>query len=171
IERDGAAEVLGRRRRYDGLDEILDNFEGMKEAVADRNAQEEQDYLERAGAAEKMQLRDISEDEIDALETASFGTIGRTIEERHHFWQQVEKLERDPRGDKVKLDVNHDQRLWDLVLANRKTAPEPLKTHLDDKRNDAAPEAIILNQVATPEALAIYKWTYGLDPEFPIEIE
>lgn len=171
IERDGAAEKLGYRRRYDGLDGILDNFEGLKEAVADRNAQEQQDYLERAGAAEKMQLRNLRDDEIDALETASFGTIGRTIEERHHFWQQVEGLERNPRGDKVKLEINHDQRLWDLVLGNRKTAPEPLKAHLDAKRNDAAPEAMILNQVATPKALAIYKWVYGLNSEFPIKIE
>lgn len=171
IERDGAAEELGKRRRYDGLDEFLDNFEAMKEAVADRSAQEQQDYLERAGAAEKMQLRNITDDEIDALETASFGTIGRSIEERHHFWKEVEKLEADPRGDKVKLAIDHDQKFWDLALANRKTAPEPLKTQLELKHNDPAPDFVVLNQVATPKAFAIYKWAIGLDQDFPIEIE
>jgi hypothetical protein len=171
IERDGAAEQMGQRKRYDGLDGILDNFEAMKDAVAERNAQEQQDYLERAGAAEKMQLRNLSDDEIDALETASFGTIGRTIEERHHFWKEVEKLEADPRGDKVKLAIAHDQRIWDIALANRATAPEPLKSHLEAKRNESAPESVVLNQVATPKAFAIYKWAVGLDQDFPIEIE
>lgn len=171
IERDGAAEELGRRKRYDGLDGLLDNFEAIKEIIADRNAQQQQDFLERASAAEKLQLRNLADDEIDALERASFGTIGRTIEERHHFWIEVEKLERSPRGDNVKLGVGHDQKFWDLALANRKTAPEPLKTELEAKHRDPAPEVFVLNQVATPKAFAIYKWAIALDPRFPIEIE
>lgn len=171
IERDGAAEELGRRKRYDGMDVFLDNFEAIEEHMAKRSSQEQQDYLERAGAAEKLQLRNLKDDEIDALRTASFGTIGATIEERHHFWREVEKLEADPRGDKVKLDINFDQTLWAQVLANLKSAPEPLKKELELRASAGAPEAITIDHVPTPKAFAIYKWAYGIDQDFPIEIE
>lgn len=171
IERDGAAEELGRRKRYDGMDVFLDNFEAIEEHMARRSSQEQQDYLERAGAAEKLQLRNLKDDEIDALRTASFGTIGATIEERHHFWREVEKLEADPRGDKVQLRIDHDQTLWNQVLANLKTAPEPLKKELELRASAGAPEVITIDRVPTPRAFAIYKWAYGIDQDFPIEIE
>lgn len=171
IERDGAAEELGRRKRYDGMDVFLDNFEAIEEHMAKRSSQEQQDYLERAGAAEKLQLRNLKDDEIDALRTASFGTIGATIEERHHFWREVEKLEADPRGDKVKLQINFDQALWARILANLKSAPEPLKKELELRVSAGAPEAITIDRVPTPKAFAIYKWAYGIDQDFPIEIE
>ncbi|PZR86538.1 MAG: hypothetical protein DI537_28415 [Stutzerimonas stutzeri] len=171
IERDGAAEELGRRKRYDGMDIFLDNFEALEEHMAKRSSQEQQDYLERAGAAEKLQLRNLKDDEIDALRTASFGTIGATIEERHHFWREVEKLEADPRGDKVQLRIDHDEEIWSRVLENLSTAPEPLKKELQLRKAAGAPEIITLDQVPTTKAFAIYKWAYGIDPDFPIEIE
>ncbi len=171
IERDGAAEELGMRKRYDGTDIFLDNFDAIEEHVAKLSAQEQQDYLERAGAAEKIQLRNLKDVEIDALRTASFGTIGATIEERHHFWREVEKLEADPRGDKVELRIDHDQELWNRVLANLKAAPEPLKKELERRASSGAPEVITLDQVPTPKAFAIYKWAHGIDQDFPIEIE
>ncbi|HEV7257285.1 MAG TPA: MobA/MobL family protein [Bosea sp. (in: a-proteobacteria)] len=171
IERDGAAEELGRRKRYDGMDIFLDNFDAIEDMVAKRSSQEQQDYLERAGAAEKLELRNIRDDEIDALRTASFGTIGATIEERHHFWREVEKLEADPRGDKVQLLINGDQAIWRLALANLKSAPEPLRKALETRAAGPVPEVLTLDKVPTPKAFAIYKWVYGIDQNFSIEIE
>lgn len=171
IERDGAAEELGQRKRYDGMDIFLDNFDAIEEMIAKRSSQEQQDYLERAGAAEKLELRNIRDDEINALRTASFGTIGATIEERHHFWREVEKLEADPRGDKVQLLINGDQATWALALANLKSAPEPLRAELVKRSSGPAPETVTLDRVPTPKAFAIYKWAYGIDQDFPIEIE
>lgn len=171
IERDGAAEELGRRKRYDGMDIFLDNFDAIEEFMAKRSSREQQDYLERAGAAEKLHLRNIRDDEIDALRTASFGTIGATIEERHHFWREVEKLEADPRGDKVELHINGDQAIWDRALANAKSAPDPLRKALEARSSGPVPEIVALDKVPTPTAFAIYKWAYGIDQDFPIEIE
>lgn len=171
IERDGAAEELGQRMRYDGNDIFLDNFDAIEEMIAKRSSQEQQDYLERAGAAEKLELRNIRDDEINALRTASFGTIGATIEERHHFWREVEKLEADPRGDKVQLLINGDQAIWALALANIKSAPEPMRAELERRSGGPAPETVTIDRVPTPKAFAIYKWAYGIDPDFPIEIE
>ncbi|MCV9938269.1 MobA/MobL family protein [Boseaceae bacterium BT-24-1] len=171
IERDGASEQLGLRKRYDGTDGWLDNIDAMEELVAERTAKELQDYLESASAAEKLPLRNIQDDEIDVLKSASFGTLGATIEERHHFWQEVEKLEADPRGDKVQLRIEHNQKIWDNVLANLKTAPEPLQKELAAHAAEHAPDTITLKRVPTAEAFAIYKWAHGIGPAFPIDIE
>ncbi|WP_162419692.1 MobA/MobL family protein [Microvirga brassicacearum] len=162
IEREGVAEKLKKSKNP---------FEEMEQATANRSSNDQQDYLERLGAVERVRLKNLSDGEIGALEYASFGTIGETLQERHHFWNEVEKLEQDPRGDKITLPLREHPRWWDLVLSNIELAPQSLRSKLADKKAGDPAEDIVLTMVPTKKAFEIYKWASNLNSEIPIDIE
>jgi hypothetical protein len=172
IERDGAAEKVGKEKEYPGYDPDVaeDYFAALEREAEGRDARSQQDYLERPGAVERTSPKNLSDAELDALEYASFGTIGDTIEERRHFWNALEAVEQDPQGDEVKIKFADFPEWWDLALANLETAPKLVRLALESQRSTGEPKDIKL-KVPTNVAFAIHNWVVGLDPEAQIEIE
>jgi len=173
IERDGAAEKVAREKEYPGYDADVaeDGFDRLEREAAGRSAETQQDYLERPGAVERTPRANLSDDELDALEYASFGTIGDTIEERRHFWAAVEQFERTPKGDSITVRFADHPEWWELALSNRATAPAPVRAALEIQAKRREPADIDLREISTDQAFAIYKWASTLYPEAPIDIE
>jgi hypothetical protein len=171
IERDGAAEKIGKEKEYPGYDPDVegDEFERLERDAAGRSAQNQQDYLERPGAVERTPVHDLSDDELDKLEYASFGNIGDTLEERRYFWNALEKVEQDPQGDEVKIKFADYPELWGLAIQNLASAPSQLKKVLEAQAASGEP-ADFRKKLPTKNALEIHNWVAGLDPEAPIEI-
>ena len=142
IERDGAAEKVGKEKEYPGYDPDVaeDYFATLEREAEGRDARSQQDYLERPGAVERTSPKNLSDAELDALEYASFGTIGDTIEERRHFWNALEAIEQDRKGDEVKIKFADFPEWWDLALANLDTAPKPIKLALEAQRQTGEPK-------------------------------
>jgi hypothetical protein len=166
IERDGAAENVAKEKEYPGYDPDVaeDGFTALEREVAGRSAEEQQDFLER------IPLKNLTDDEIDDLEIASFGTIGDTLEERRHFWKAVERIEADPRGDTVTIRFSADPKGWDLAIKNLDSAPSRLRDNLR-REQGTEPKDVELRLIRTDEAFAIHQWVIGLHPEVLIEIE
>jgi hypothetical protein len=171
IERDGAAEKVGKEKEYPGYDPDVaeDEFERLERAAAGRSAEGQQDYLERPGAVERTPVHNLSDEELDKLEYASFGNIGDTIEERRHFWNALEKVEQDPQGDEVKIKFADYPEWWEIAVQNLKSAPAQLRTALEAQVASGEP-ADFRKKLPTKAALAIHDWVVSLDSNAPIEI-
>jgi hypothetical protein len=172
IERDGAAEKVAKEKEYPGYDPDVaeERFAALERDAAGRDARSHQDYLERPGAVERSAPKNLSDADLDALEYATFGTIGNTIEERRHFWNALVAIEQDPRGDEVKIQFVDHPEWWDLALGNLDTAPKPVKIALEAQQQTGEPKDIRV-KVPTDVAFAIHNWVVGLNPEAPIDIE
>ncbi|MBQ0819225.1 MobA/MobL family protein [Microvirga sp. HBU67558] len=167
IERDGAAENVAREKEYPGYDPDVaeDGFTVLVREAEGRSAEEQQDFLER------IPLKNLTDDEIDALELASFGTIGDTLEERRHFWKAVEQFEAEPQGDTIRIRFSADPEGWGLTIKNLDSAPTRLREKLRRMQGSSEPKDVELNLIRTDEAFAIHQWIVGLHPEALIEIE
>jgi hypothetical protein len=163
IEREGAAERVGKEKEYPGYDPDVE-FDGVERDAAGRSAESQQGYLERPGAVERTPVHDLSDEELDKLEYASFGNIGDTLEERRHFWNALEKVEQDPQGDEVKIKFADDPEWWNLAIQNLKSAPTQLRKVLEAQAAAGEP-ADFRKKLPTKAALEIYNWVAGLDPE------
>jgi hypothetical protein len=172
IERDGAAEKVAKEKEYPGYDPDVaeDRIAIMEREAEGRSAEAQQDYLERPGAVERTTIRNLSDDELDALEYASFGTIGATIDERRHFWNAVNAIEKSPQGDTLTIRFADHPEWWDLATQNLNKAPKEVRSALKDQQVKGAP-ADISGKYPTPTAFAIHQWAVSLLPEAPIEIE
>jgi MobA/MobL family len=172
IERDGAAEKIAREKEYPGYDpDVADDLLWeLKRDAAGRSAASQQDYLERPGAVERTPIKNLSDEELDALEYASFGTIGDTIDERKRFWDLVDQIEEEPRGDTVTLKFADHPEWWDLAIANIETAPRPLQAKLKQQQASGEIKDIKLASLPTDKAFAIHQWTVALYPEAPIDV-
>ncbi|WP_046868777.1 MobA/MobL family protein [Microvirga massiliensis] len=171
IERDGAAEKIGKDKEFleFDLDTEGDEFEKLARAAAGRSAGGQQDYLERPGAVERTPVHNLSDDELDKLEYASFGNIGDTLEERRHFWNALERFEQEPQGDQVSIKFVDHPEWWELAVQNLQAAPTHLRSELE--RQAAAGEpADFRKKLPTQAALAIHEWAVALDHEAPITI-
>ncbi|MGF9763910.1 MobA/MobL family protein [Microvirga sp. 0TCS3.31] len=173
IERDGAAEKIATEKGYPGDDPDVaadDPFWDLKRDAAGRSAQSQQDYLERPGAVERTPIQNLTDEELDALEYASFGTIGDTLDERRRFWDAVDQIEGEPRGDTLTLKFADNPEWWDLAIANIATAPWPLQAKLEQQRAGGEIIDIRLGALPTDQAFAIHQWAVALYPEAPIDI-
>jgi hypothetical protein len=174
IERDGAAEKIATEKEYPGYDPDVadddDPFWELKQDAAGRSAQSQQDYLERPGAVERTPIKNLTDEELDALEYASFGTIGDTLDERRRFWDAVDQIEGEPRGDTLTLKFADNPEWWDLAIANIATAPRPLQAKLEQQRASGEIIDIRLGALPTDRAFAIHQWAVALYPEAPIDI-
>jgi len=174
IEREGAAETIEKTKDPNAYDEFEDEneFEIAEKASQGRDAISQQDYLERLGAVERVHLKNLSDHELEGLHKASFGTIGDTLQERHHFWSAVEKFEREPRGDAVTLRFKDRNNWWKQAIAHHEKAPKALRDKLREKFTAASePEDIVLSKLPTKAAFEIYKWAQSLDDDALIEVE
>ncbi|MBA1159022.1 MobA/MobL family protein [Microvirga mediterraneensis] len=165
MERVGAAERLKAKR---GLGSEWAIIEQMQEEAQDRSSIEQQAFIEREGTAERAGLRNLTDDALDALDYASFGTIGETIEERKRFWQAVEASESKPQGDTVRIKAGESQAWWDKALGQIDTAPKPFQAEL--REAFAAGEDAVM-KLETETAFAVHQWAVAIDLDAPIEIE
>jgi hypothetical protein len=170
VERDGAPEQIKKREQEKLAGEKF-TAEIEKKGV-DRSAVKQQEYIERPGAAEGMERtpqRTITDEDLDELETASFGTIGDNVEERTIFWVAVEENERSPKGDTVKISPAENPEWWAKAVAGLASAPsfiqEPIRGSA--ARNDMKPFEI---KIPTEKAFKLHQWAVGIHTEAPIEI-
>lgn len=116
VEREGAPEQI-KKRGEERLNGEAFTAEIERRGLA-RSAVAQQAYIERAGAAEGIKRkprRTISDEELDALDEASFGTIGETVEERTRFWLGVEEAEATPKGDRITIKPRDNPEWWARV--------------------------------------------------------
>ncbi|NBJ13700.1 MobA/MobL family protein [Microvirga arsenatis] len=165
IERDGAAEKVKTPARDPQV-----RLSEMEAEAASRSSQDQQDYLERLGAVERIPVKNLSDAELDALEYASFGTIGDTLEERRAFWEKVNDVESDPRGDSITLAAAHDRELWTRLYDAQDEAPKRMRDLLKGMDRNK-PQDLKLTALPTKDTLAVYKWATGIAPEMEIDIE
>ena len=171
IERDGAAEKVGKEKEYPGYDpDVEEIFAALKREASGRDAVDQQGYLEGLGGPKRISVKNLSDEDLDALEYASFGTIGETIEQRRHFWNTVDVIEKRPRSDRVTLRFADHPEWWDLAVANRATAPAPVQKALAQQLESGHPKDMT-GKFETSDAFAIHQWAVDLFPEAPIEIE
>ena len=170
VERDGAPEQIIKREQEKLAGE---RFTAQIEKMGlDRSALKQQTYIERPGAAEGMertQQRTITDDDLDDLETASFGTIGDTVEERTRFWMAVEDAEASPKGDQITVKPAENPTWWKKAVAVVSTAPTFAQTVLGNakRRNDQEPFEV---KVPTDQAFEFHQWAVSIDSEAPILI-
>lgn len=170
VEREGAPEQI-RGKGQERLSGEAFTAEIERRGL-DRSAVAQQAYIERAGAAEGMERkpgRRITDEELDALDEASFGTIGETVEERTRFWRAVEEAEATPKGDRVTVKPAENPAWWARVAEHIEQAPPVAQKPIRDAlvRNDGAPFDI---KLTTDKAFALHQWAVGLDTEAPLEI-
>lgn len=170
VERVGAPEQIQRKgeRRLSG--EAF-GAEIERRGLA-RSAVAQQAYIERAGAAEGMERkpgRRITDEALDALDEASFGTIGDTLQERTRFWLAVEEAEATPKGDRVTIKPAENPTWWARVAENVDQAPPAAQKPIRDAlaRADGEPFDV---KLTTDKAFALHQWAVALDSEAPIEI-
>lgn len=118
---------------------------------------------------ERKQQRMITDEDLDDLETASFGTIGDTVEERMRFWMAVEDAEANPKGDQITVKPAENPTWWKKAVAVVSTAPAFAQTVLGNakKRNDQEPFEL---KVPTVQAFEFHQWAVSIDCEAPIVI-
>lgn len=165
IERDGAAEKLQKNPSPKSREALI---EALQAAAMARNPEDQQTYIERSGAPEIQNLL-TSTDEVGASQLASFGNIGDTLEDRLHFWNAVEKIEREPRGDAILAKFSEYPDQWHSAKAAIKFAPKLIQSRLKASFG-VAPGDINFRDLATPRALDIYKWLHEHAPDVPSEI-
>jgi hypothetical protein len=168
VERDGAPEKIDKYELLYGARFTAE----MERRAADRSAAAQQAYIERDGAAEGVERipgRRITDDDLDALDEASFGTIGQTIEERRRFWEAVEAAEASPKGDRLLITPNDNPAWWQKATDQIDTAPAAARQALSDarSRNDGEPFEI---KLPTDKAFALHQWAVAIDHEAPIEV-
>lgn len=170
VEREGAPERIeksGRERLFGDAFTAEVERRGL-----DRSAVAQQAYIERAGAAEANERelgRTISDGDLDALDQASFGTIGATVEERTRFWRAVEAAEATPKGDRITINPRENPAWWAKVAAVVQSAPGAARKQIQDAlaRDDGAPFDV---KLPTDEAFALHQWAVGLDTAAPLEV-
>ncbi|GMA74503.1 hypothetical protein GCM10025880_09200 [Methylorubrum aminovorans] len=170
VEREGAPEQI-RGKGQERLSGEAFTAEIERRGL-DRSAVAQQAYIERAGAAEGMERKPchrITDEELDALDEASFGTIGETVEERTRFWLAVEEAEATPKGDRVTIKPAENPAWWARVAEHVDQAPPAAQKPIRDAlaRDDGDPFDI---KLTIDKAFALHQWAVGLDPEAPLEI-
>ena len=170
VEREGAPEQI-RGKSQERLSGEAFTAEIERRGL-DRSAVAQQAYIERPGAAEGMERkpgRRITDEELDALDEASFGTIGDTVEERTRFWLAVEEAEATPKGDRVTIKPAENPAWWARVAEGVDQAPLAAQKPIRDAlaRADGEPFDI---KLTTDKAFALHQWAVGLDTEAPLEI-
>ncbi|MCG7392648.1 MobA/MobL family protein [Microvirga sp. ACRRW] len=174
IERENAAEKIEREREayYDSDDGYVGTersaIERLQQEAAERSSEGHQSYLERFGAVEIIP-DGISDADLDALEIASFGTIGKTLAERHAFWRKVEEAESTPQGDDVDLRRSENEAWWQRALAASASAPPALRKVLQEQARSGVASDIRL-KIPTAKALDVYRWAIGIGRDAPIKI-
>lgn len=170
VEREGALEQIKKRdeERLRGEDFIA----AIEWRGKDRSAVAQQVYIERAGAAEGMERKPggrVTDEELDALNEASFGTIGNTVEERTQFWLAVEEAEATPKGDRITIKPTENLEWWGKVAEAVYTAPAGAQKAIRDAldRGDGEPFDL---KLPTDKAFALHQWAVGLDTNAPLEI-
>ncbi len=168
IERDGAPEKIDKYELLYGARFTAE----MERRAAERSATAQQDYIERAGAAEGIERdpsRRITDEDLDELEEASFGTIGKTVEERRRFWHAVEAAEASPKGDRITIKPGENPAWWAKAVDAIDRAPATAQRELKDARERADGEPFEL-KLPTDKAFALHQWAISLDAEAPIEV-
>lgn len=170
VEREGAPEQI-KKRGEERLQGEAFTAEIERRGL-DRSAVAQQAYIERAGAAEGIERkpgRAIPDDELDALDEASFGTIGDTVEERTRFWLAVEEAEATPKGDRITIKPGDNPKWWAQVSQAVQSAPSAAQKPIRDALacDDGEPFDLTLT---TEKAFAFHQWAVGLDTEAPLEI-
>lgn len=170
VEREGAPEQI-RGKSQERLSGEAFTAEIERRGL-DRSAVAQQAYIERAGAAEGIERkpgRRITDEELDALDEASFGTIGDTVEERTRFWLAVEEAEATPKGDRVTIKPAENPAWWARVAEHIDQAPPAAQKAIRDAlaRADGEPFDV---KLSTDKAFALHQWAVGLDTEAPLEI-
>jgi MobA/MobL family len=172
IEREGAPEKIVKQRPEEGYerDLELEAILELERQAEGRSAGDHQLYLERPGASERTLRDNLTDDELDRLEYASFGTIGNTIAEREAFWKSVDEAERAPRGDQVILKCAENPEWWANAIQQIDSAPSKVRSHLQAQAKRKRPEEISL-KVPEDVAFAIHQWAVWVGEDAPIEIE
>jgi len=168
IERDGAPEKIDKYELLNGARFTAE----MERRAADRSASAQQAYNERDGAAEGIERvpgRRITDDDLDALNEASFGTIGQTIEERRRFWVAVEAAEASPKGDRLQINPSENPAWWQKATSRIEMAPATARQALEDARlrDDGKPFEI---KLPTDKAFALHQWAVAIDHEAPVAV-
>ncbi|MCJ2143872.1 MobA/MobL family protein [Methylobacterium sp. E-066] len=169
VEREGAPEQVEKR----GAERLRgEAFTAeIERRGIDRSAVAQQVYIERAGAAEGIERkpgRRITDEELDALDEASFGTIGATVEERTQFWLAVEEAEATPKGDRITIRPRDNPEWWSKVAEAVDHAPSAAQRPLRDAL--ARDDELFELKLPTDKAFAVHQWAVGLDTAAPLEI-
>lgn len=170
VEREGAPEKI----RKPGLERL--NGEEFTAEIErrglGRSAVAQQAYIERGDAVEGLERkpgRTITDDELDVLDDASFGTIGDTVEERTQFWLAVEDAEASPKGDRITVKPAENPAWWTKVAEQVDEAPPAAQKILRQALGRATDEPFDL-KLPTDKAFAFHQWAVALDTEAPLEI-
>lgn len=168
VERDGAAEKIDKYELLYGA-----RFtDVMERRAADRSAVAQQAYIERAGAAEGLERipgRPITDDDLDALDEGSFGTIGDTVAERTRFWEAVEAAEATPKGDRIVIKPAENSAWWERAVEEVDGAPATARAAIlaAHASGNQVPFEI---KLATDKAFGFHQWAVGIDTGAPLEI-
>jgi hypothetical protein len=171
MERDGAPEQIKLKEREKLQGEAF--VTEMERCAKERSPAAQQAYIDRQGAAEGIERvpgRRMTDDDLDGLEAASFGTIGQTVEERTNFWLSVEASERTPRGDIVRIEPDAHPEWWRKAQREISTAPAFAHSLLSREADRSTPDCVEW-KVSTENAFALHEWAVGVDPDAPISIE
>ncbi|MET0526805.1 MAG: MobA/MobL family protein, partial [Microvirga sp.] len=171
IEREGAPEKIEKQRPEEGYerDQELEAILELERQAEGRSAGDHQLYLERPGAAEQGAHTNLKDDELDRLEYASFGTIGKTIAERESFWRMVDEIERTPKGDEITIRCAENPDWWITAIDRADTAPAALRSVLTAQGKRGKPDDIVL-KVPENTAFAIHQWAVGISEDAPVEV-
>ncbi len=170
VEREGAPEQI-RGKGQERLSGETFTAEVERRGL-DRSAVAQQAYIERAGAAEGFERergRRITDEDLDALDEASFGTIGNTIEERTRFWLAVEAAEATPKGDRITIKPAENPAWWRQVADAVESAPPAAQKPIRDALARRDGEAFDI-KLPTEKAFALHQWAVDLDTAAPLEI-
>ena len=172
VDRPGAPERLDGRGPVRNVPEMTDAMRDRSGLMNSAGAQ--QAYVERRSAAERVGEIDRhaaswNDEDLDGLETASFGNIGASIPERQTFWEDVEAFESEPRGDTIVITPADDPVWWGRAQDAIATAPEFLQHELRRRVMQPRP-AEIRWKGPTVDALRVHDWAVAVGANAPIEI-
>lgn len=168
VERDGAAEKIDKYELLYGARFTSE----MERRAADRSAVAQQAYIERAGAAEGIERvpgRPITDDDLDALDEGSFGTIGNTVAERTRFWEAVEAAEATPKGDRIVVKPADNPLWWERAVKETDRAPAAARAAIQAAHAGGGQEPFEI-KLPTDKAFAFHQWAVGIDTDAPLEI-
>ena len=168
VERDGAAEKIDKYELLYGARFTNE----IERRAADRSAVAQQAYIERAGAAECIERvpgRPITDDDLDALDEGSFGTIGNTVTERTRFWEAVEAAEATPKGDRIVVKPADNPSWLERAVKVANGAPAAARAAIQAAHASGNHDAFEL-KLPTDKAFAFHQWAVALDTEASLEI-
>jgi hypothetical protein len=171
IERAGAPEKIVKPRPEEGYERELE-LEAILELelqIMGRPAGDHELYLGLSEATETTVHTCLSDRELDRLKSASFGTIGNTIEERNEFWKKVDEAEMQPKGDRVIIRCTQEPDWWARALEAAASAPAEVQKALHLQAKAGEPRDISV-KVSEDAAFAIHQWAMGVGEGAPIEI-